>query len=134
VDAATTFIDAGIRRAEEVVPLADAHSLVGLAGSVTSVAAIAMDLPEYDPTRTHHARIPAAHVRAVTADLLSMTRGERARIPSLHPGRIDVIGAGALILQRILERTGLPEVIASEHDILDGIAWSLAGRVPPPRP
>jgi exopolyphosphatase / guanosine-5'-triphosphate,3'-diphosphate pyrophosphatase len=127
VEAAVDEIDAGIGRGAAAVPLSAARSLIGLAGSVTSVAAIAMDLREYDPTRTHHSRIPAAHVRAVTADLLSMTHAERARIPSLHPGRVDVIGAGSLILQRVLDRLDLPEVIVSEHDILDGIAWSLAG-------
>jgi exopolyphosphatase / guanosine-5'-triphosphate,3'-diphosphate pyrophosphatase len=127
VAAATEDIDAGIAQAGKTVPLDEADSLIGVAGSATTVAAIAMDLPEYDPTRIHGARIPAAHVRAVTADLLSMTHAERARIPSMHPGRVDVIGAGALILQRILDRLGLPEVLISEHDILDGIAWSLAG-------
>jgi exopolyphosphatase/guanosine-5'-triphosphate,3'-diphosphate pyrophosphatase len=126
VSAASDDIDFGIARAAQTVPLDDARTLIGLAGSVTTVAAIALDLPEYDPARTHHARIPAAHVRAVTAELLSTTHAERARIPSLHPGRVDVIGAGSLILQRILDRLGLPEVLVSEHDILDGIAWSIA--------
>jgi exopolyphosphatase/guanosine-5'-triphosphate,3'-diphosphate pyrophosphatase len=58
-----------------------------------------------------------------------MTRDERAAIPVMHPGRVDVIGAGALVLRRILERTALPEVVVSEHDILDGIAWSLVEQV-----
>jgi len=127
ITAAADDIDAAIARAGETVPLDEAGSLIGLAGSVTTVAAIALDLPEYDPARVHHARIPAAHVRAVTADLLSTTHAERARIPSLHPGRVDVIGAGSLILQRVLDRLGLPDVLISEHDILDGIAWSIAG-------
>jgi len=126
IAAASGDIDAAIARAGRFVPLDEARSLVGLAGSVTTVAAIALDLPEYDPTRVHHARIPAAHVRAVTADLLSTTHAERARIPSLHPGRVDVIAAGALILQRILDRLGLPDVLVSEHDILDGIALNAA--------
>ena len=87
---------------------------------------IALELPGYDPDRLHHARISAAEVHEVTARLLSRTRAERARIPVMHPGRIDVIGAGALILDRIMSRFGLPDVLVSEHDILDGIAWSLA--------
>jgi exopolyphosphatase/guanosine-5'-triphosphate,3'-diphosphate pyrophosphatase len=62
----------------------------------------------------------------VTARLLGMTRAERLALPVMHPGRADVIGAGALILRIILERAGAETVIASEHDILDGIAWSLA--------
>jgi exopolyphosphatase/guanosine-5'-triphosphate,3'-diphosphate pyrophosphatase len=59
--------------------------------------------------------------------LLSATRQERAAIPALHPGRVDVIGAGALILDRVMRRFGFAELVASEHDILDGIAWSISG-------
>ena len=69
--------------------------------------------------------LPAADVRTIAADLLTMSRAQRAAIRVMHPGRVDVIAAGALVLQRILERTGLPQVVVSEHDILDGIAWSL---------
>jgi hypothetical protein len=125
VTAAVADIDAAIEQVAEVVPLAKARSLVGLAGSVTTVAGIALDLPEYDSERIHHSRIPAAHVHAVTDRLLASTHDERARIPVMHPGRVDVIGAGALILRRVLDRLELPEVVVSEHDILDGIAWSL---------
>jgi exopolyphosphatase/guanosine-5'-triphosphate,3'-diphosphate pyrophosphatase len=67
-------------------------------------------------------------VHAVTSGLLTQTRAERARIGVMHPGRVDVIGGGALVLDRIMQRFGFGEVLASEHDILDGIAWSLAGR------
>jgi exopolyphosphatase / guanosine-5'-triphosphate,3'-diphosphate pyrophosphatase len=125
VAAATADIDAAIGRAAARVDAGQARTLVGLAGSVTTVAGIALGLPAYDPDRLHHARIPAAEVHAVTARLLSRTRAERARIPVMHPGRVDVIGAGALILDRIMSRFGLPDVLVSEHDILDGIAWSL---------
>ena len=65
-------------------------------------------------------------VRSVTGSLLTQTRAERAAIPALHPGRVDVIGAGALVLDRVMQRFGFAEVVVSEHDILDGIAWSLA--------
>jgi exopolyphosphatase / guanosine-5'-triphosphate,3'-diphosphate pyrophosphatase len=65
-------------------------------------------------------------VHDITARLLGMTRAERAVIPGMHPGRIDVIAAGALILDRIMTSLGFAEVLVSEHDILDGIAWSLA--------
>ena len=82
--------------------------------------------PRYDSARLHHARIAAAEVHAVATRLLSLTRAERARIAVMHPGRVDVIGAGALILDRIMSLIGLAEVLVSEHDILDGIAWSLA--------
>src|ERR1700744_5545212 len=126
VTAATADIDAAIARAAAVVDATRARTLVGLAGSVTTVAGIALDLPGYDPERRHHAQISAAQVHEVTPRLLAQTRAERARIPVMHPGRIDVIGAGALILDRLMIQLGLAEVLVSEHDILDGIAWSLA--------
>jgi len=108
------------------VPGRDARTFVGLAGSVTTVAALALDLPEYDASRIHHARIALADVRRVTGDLLAATVAERRKLPVMHPGRADVIGAGALILRIIMERSGMDSVVASEHDILDGIAYGLA--------
>ena len=126
IAAATADIDAAVGRAAAMVDGDQARTLVGLAGSVTTVAGIAMDLPAYDPARLHHARVAAAEVHAVATRLLSLTRAERARIAVMHPGRVDVIGAGALILDRIMSLLGLAEVLVSEHDILDGIAWSLA--------
>jgi len=125
ISAAGQDVDRAIDLAAETVPLAEARSLVGLAGSVTTVAAIALGLTEYDRDRVHLARIPTDEVRAVAGDLLAMTRERRAAIPSMHPGRVDVIGAGALVLARIADRLGLPDLIVSEHDILDGIAASM---------
>jgi exopolyphosphatase/guanosine-5'-triphosphate,3'-diphosphate pyrophosphatase len=117
-------IDAALELAAEAVPAEKVRTLVGLAGSVTTVAAIALGLGAYDSTRIHHARISAARVHEIAGALLAMTRAERAAIPVMHPGRVDVIGAGALILDRLMSRFGFDEVLASEHDILDGIAWS----------
>jgi exopolyphosphatase/guanosine-5'-triphosphate,3'-diphosphate pyrophosphatase len=130
IEAATADIDAAIAEAATVVDASRARTLVGLAGSVTTVAGIALDLPAYDSERLHHARMSAAQVHQVTTRLLAQTRAERARIPVMHPGRIDVIGGGALILDRIMIRLGLAEVLVSEHDILDGIAWSLGRPAP----
>jgi exopolyphosphatase/guanosine-5'-triphosphate,3'-diphosphate pyrophosphatase len=101
-------------------------TLVGLAGSVTTVTAIALGLTIYDPDRIHHALISREEVAFVTAGLTEMTREQRSRIGVMHPGRVDVIVAGALILRTIMEKTGAVSVLASEHDILDGIALSLA--------
>jgi exopolyphosphatase/guanosine-5'-triphosphate,3'-diphosphate pyrophosphatase len=126
IAAATADIDAAIDAAAARIPVRSARTLVGLAGSVTTVAGIALGLPAYDASRIHHARIGAANVHAVARMLLSQTRDQRARIGVMHPGRVDVIGAGALVLDRVLTRLGYGEVVASEHDILDGIAWSLA--------
>jgi exopolyphosphatase / guanosine-5'-triphosphate,3'-diphosphate pyrophosphatase len=126
VQAAATDIDAAIARADADVGVRTARTLVGLAGSVTTVAALALHLDVYDPERIHHARIPADDVRRVTASLLAATREQRAALPVMHPGRVDVIGAGALVLERIMAYGGFDAVVASEHDILDGIALSMS--------
>ncbi|KUM72052.1 Ppx/GppA phosphatase family protein [Streptomyces curacoi] len=119
-------IEAALDLAEETVPLREARTLVGLAGSVTTVSAIAQDLPEYDSTRIHHSRIDRDRVREICDWLLHSTHAERAAVPSMHPGRVDVIAAGALVLLAIMERIGAEEVVVSEHDILDGIAFKVA--------
>jgi exopolyphosphatase / guanosine-5'-triphosphate,3'-diphosphate pyrophosphatase len=118
-------IDAALAVAAAEVPIDKARTLVGLAGSVTTVGAIALGLGHYDSARIHHSRVSAVRVHEIATELLAMTRAERAAIPVMHPGRVDVIGAGALILDRIMTRFGFAEVLVSEHDILDGIAWSL---------
>lgn len=125
IAAAERDVRAAVAAAREDVPVEKARTLVGLAGSVTTVAGIALGLPDYDAERIHLSRISAADVRRVTAELLAATRAQRAAIPVMHPGRVDVIGAGALVLRVIVEETGAAEVVVSEHDILDGIAWSL---------
>ena len=125
IDAAIADIDAAIQLAGSVVPLDQARTLVGLAGSVTTAAALALELTEYDPSRIHGARISAHVIGEVSDRLLAMPRSARAELAVMHPGRVDVINAGVLVLRRILDLTGLPEVLVSEHDILDGIALSL---------
>ncbi len=125
IAAARADARAALDQAAETVPLTEAATLVGLAGTVTTVAGIALGLPAYDSAAIHHARIPLADVRRVVGMLLASTHEQRAAIPVMHPGRVDVIAAGALVLLEIMERTGAAEVVVSEHDILDGIAWSL---------
>ena len=126
VAAAIADIDTALDRVAAAVPVRQAGTLIGLAGSVTTVAAIAMGLPAYDAARIHHARVSAADVHMVTRSLLAQTRAARAAIGVMHPGRADVIGGGALVLDRLMARFGFGEVLVSEHDILDGMAWSLA--------
>jgi len=126
--AARADIAMAIDQAARAVPLAPVRTMVGLAGSVTTVAAIALGLDTYDPVRIHHSVISAAGIRRVSDELLRMTHEERAALPVMHPGRVDVIGAGALILAETVERVGVDAVVVSEHDILDGIAWALARR------
>ncbi|CAM5530830.1 Ppx/GppA phosphatase family protein [Streptomyces atroolivaceus] len=119
-------IDAALDLAEETVPLSSAATLVGLAGTVTTVAAMALGLEEYDSEAIHHSRVSLEQVREITGRLLASTHAERAAVPAMHPGRVDVITSGALVLLAVMERAGAREVVVSEHDILDGIAWSAA--------
>jgi exopolyphosphatase/guanosine-5'-triphosphate,3'-diphosphate pyrophosphatase len=123
---ATADIDAAIELAHQTVPLEKAASLIGLAGSVTTVAALALKLDKYDAERIHGSRISAAQVHEVTQKLLTMTKAERAALGPMHEGRVDVIGGGALVLDRIMTLGKFSEVVISERDILDGIARALS--------
>jgi exopolyphosphatase/guanosine-5'-triphosphate,3'-diphosphate pyrophosphatase len=125
ISAATADIDAAVGTAAASVSLETARTLVGLAGSVTTVAALVLGLADYDAQRIHHARLSAADVERTARELLVMTRSERAALGPMHPGRVDVIAAGALVLDRVMRRGGFAEVVVSEHDILDGVARSL---------
>jgi exopolyphosphatase / guanosine-5'-triphosphate,3'-diphosphate pyrophosphatase len=126
IEAARMEIEAALDEATRLVPISATGSLVGLAGSVTTVAAIHLGLTTYDPVAIHRARVPASAVREISDRLLVASHTERAAIPAMHPGRVDVIAAGALVLRSVIDRAGVDEVIASETDILDGIAWELA--------
>jgi exopolyphosphatase/guanosine-5'-triphosphate,3'-diphosphate pyrophosphatase len=125
IEATVADLRAAIDEARGQVPLDAPAAFVGVAGTVTTIAAIALQLDRYDPDAIHGARISAAQVDDVTARLLRMTHAERAALPVMHPGRVDVIGGGALVLRTLLEEIGADSVIASEHDILDGIALGL---------
>ena len=127
---AATWVDieAAVAAAGQRVPFGEAGCLVGLAGSVTTVAAMAMDLPEYDASILHGSVVSAADVAKVTARLLSMTRAERAALPFMHPGRVDIIAGGAMVLQAAMSAAGADRVVVSETDILDGIVYSLTAK------
>ncbi|MGW5864812.1 Ppx/GppA phosphatase family protein [Streptomyces sp. NPDC055239] len=126
LDAVRADIEAALDLAEQTVPIGDARTLVGLAGSVTTVAAIALGLDAYDSEAIHHSRVSYEQVAEIVGRLTRSTHDERAAIPVMHPGRVDVIAAGAMVLLSIMDRTGAGEVVVSEHDILDGIGWSIA--------
>ena len=131
IAAARADVEAAIDSALAVVPFAGVQALVGLAGTVTTVTAHALGLPEYLADRIHLTALPGNEIRAAGGDLLTMTRADRAALPFMHPGRVDVIGGGALVWSAIVERiqavAGDVPVVTSEHDILDGIALSAAG-------
>ena len=138
VAAAEADVRAALDVAAQHVPLGRAGTLVGLAGTVTTVTAHALDLPAYDPAAIDGAVLPVDAVVAACDDLLTRDRESRAALGFMHPGRVDVIGAGALVWRAVVERVRaevaaaggeLTEVVTSEHDILDGIAWSVAERL-----
>ncbi|MEN9710313.1 MAG: hypothetical protein RL441_305 [Actinomycetota bacterium] len=119
-------IDAAIAVAAADVPIGEAATVIGLAGSVTTVAAMAIGLERYDRKAIHGSVISKDAVHRVSERLLKMTREQRAALPFMHPGRVDVIGAGSLVLDRIMQHVPNASVLVSEHDILDGIAINLA--------
>ena len=126
VQNAIVDIDAAISEASHIVPLKEAKTLIAVAGTATTVAAAALDLKEYDRHSIHLSRIPAKKVIEVAQRFQLMSRDEIAALPYMHPGRVDVIAAGSLVLSRVMIATGADEFVASESDILDGIAWSLS--------
>lgn len=128
IAAARADIEASLDEVERTVPLRQARTLVCVAGTATTVAGIAESLASYDPELIHLSRVPAHRVHEIAAELLRLPRQDRAAIAVMHPGRVDVIGAGALILDHVVRRVGAAEFVASEHDILDGIVWELALR------
>lgn len=130
VAAARRDVDEALARADAVVDLGRTATLVGVAGSVTTITAHALGLPGYDSSAVHGAILSVDRIRRACDDLLVAGRAALSSLPYLHPGRVDVIAAGALVWRRIVEEVargaGIATVVTSEHDILDGIAWSLA--------
>jgi len=137
IAAASADVVAALDAAAKDVPLGRTATLVGLAGSVTTVTAHVLDLDEYDPRAIDGAVLAVDSVLDACRDLLTMSRAKRARLPFMHPGRVDVIGAGALVWSDVVSRVRaevgraggrLSTVVVSEHDILDGITLSAAER------
>ena len=127
IAAAVADIDDALDRCS--VDPADAGAVIGVAGTVTTLTAAVLDLPTYDSMVIHHSVLRPDAVQGAVTRLLAMLVEQRKELPYMHPGRADVIGAGGLILDRVLHRTTVSSMLVSEHDILDGIAWSLASAV-----
>lgn len=128
IDATWRDVEAAVAAAGTAVPFGEAGCLVGLAGTVTTVAAMAMDLPEYDAEILHGSVVSTDEVADVTHRLLAMTKAERAALPFMHPGRVDVIAGGAMVLLAALRAAEQDRVIVSETDILDGIVYTIASQ------
>jgi exopolyphosphatase/guanosine-5'-triphosphate,3'-diphosphate pyrophosphatase len=118
-------VEAALEEADRRVAPGKAKTLVGLAGTITTVAAISLGLRRYDRRSIHHSRMSLVGVGKIAARLAEMTTPERAALPVMPPGREDVIVAGAMILQAVMRRFGFDEVLVSESDILDGILRSM---------
>jgi exopolyphosphatase/guanosine-5'-triphosphate,3'-diphosphate pyrophosphatase len=125
-EVATGILDAAF----EAVPVSGVRTWVGVAGTITTLSAVAQRLPAYDPDAVHLSRLSRDDLHRLADELLGMSRAERASHGGIHPGRIDVIGGGALIVDvlagELAARAGVTELVVSEHDILDGIARSIA--------
>jgi exopolyphosphatase/guanosine-5'-triphosphate,3'-diphosphate pyrophosphatase len=129
ITAAREFVTQRLAEAFDRVPVDEAQTWVGVAGTMTTLSAVAQNLPAYDPDRVHMSRLSDAELDAVCDRLIGMKRADRAALGPMHPGRVDVIGGGAIITEilarELRSRAGVTEIIISEHDILDGIALSL---------
>jgi len=129
VAAARAVVDERLGEALRVVPVEQARTWVGVAGTFTTIAALAHRLPVYDSDAIHLSRVPFGELLAVCEQLIAMTRAQRAALGPRHEGRVDVIGGGAIVVQELAaalaDRAGIDELVVSEHDILDGIALSL---------
>lgn len=129
IDDARAVVRQRLGEALRVVPVEHARTWVGVAGTFTTLAALAHRLPVYDSDLIHLSRVSFAELLAVCDELLAMTRAQRAALGPMHEGRVDVIGGGAIVVQELAaalrERAGIDELVVSEHDILDGIALSL---------
>jgi exopolyphosphatase/guanosine-5'-triphosphate,3'-diphosphate pyrophosphatase len=129
ISAARQFAAQTLQEAFADVPVDKARTWVGVAGTVTTLSAVAQRLPIYDPERTHLSRLSPQQIRETAENLLASTHQQRAANPVIHPGRVDVIAGGALIVavlaEELHDRAGISELVVSEHDILDGIALGL---------
>jgi exopolyphosphatase/guanosine-5'-triphosphate,3'-diphosphate pyrophosphatase len=131
VEAARAVVRERLDFALGVVPVEGARTWVGLAGTMTTLSALAHNMARYDSAAIHLSRVPGSDLLAVCERLIGMTRAERAALPPMHEGRADVIGGGAIVVEELLRllraRAGIDELTVSEHDILDGIVLSIAG-------
>ncbi len=129
VAAARAVVRERLAEALRVVPVEQARTWVGLAGTFTTIAALAHRLPAYDAGAIHLSRVRLSELLPVCEQLIGMSRSRRAALGPMHEGRVDVIGGGAIVVQELAsvlsQRAGIDEVIVSEHDILDGIALSI---------
>lgn len=127
------FVTDQLEKVRQVVPLEKAHTIVGCAGSFTTLAALALGLEQYDSAAIHNSRLNFSGMRVMIEQMRSMTASQRAQFPVVHPGRADVMGSGVTIMEAIInvleEHTNADSFVISEKDILDGIVAGLADKL-----
>jgi exopolyphosphatase / guanosine-5'-triphosphate,3'-diphosphate pyrophosphatase len=130
IEAARQVVRERLAVALGVVPVEGARTWIGLAGTMTTLSALAHNMTAYDAAAIHLSRVAGDDLLAVCERLIEMTRAQRSALPPMHEGRVDVIGGGAIVVQELARelraRAGIDELIVSEHDILDGIVLSIA--------
>jgi exopolyphosphatase/guanosine-5'-triphosphate,3'-diphosphate pyrophosphatase len=130
VAAAREVVRERLGEALRVVPVERATTWVGVAGTFTTLAALAQHMTTYDPDAIHLSRVGFPDLLAVCDQLIGMTRKQRAALGPMHEGRVDVIGGGSIVVEELAyalgQRADIDELVVSEHDILDGIALSIA--------
>lgn len=128
--AASEFARSVLAQAFDAVPVPQARTWIGVAGTMTQLSSVVLGLPSHDPELVHLSRLSREQLHEVSAQLLAASHDERAANPTIHPGRVDVIGGGSLIVRVLADelwaRAGIDQLVVSEHDILDGIALSIA--------
>jgi len=129
IDTARAVVRERLEEALSVVPVEGARTWVGVAGTFTTLAALAQHMTTYDPDAIHLSRVGFSDLLAVCEQLVGMTRKQRAALGPMHEGRVDVIGGGSIVVEELAyalgKRAGIDELVVSEHDILDGIALSI---------
>ncbi len=125
IEAMAAAIEIVLDAVEAAVPIDDARTFIAVAGTATTMQAISLGLPFYDPERIHRTWLALAEAEIVLANLAAMTNAERAALPVMAPGRGDVIVAGALTLVRVMRRFGFERTLVSETDILDGLVLEM---------
>jgi exopolyphosphatase / guanosine-5'-triphosphate,3'-diphosphate pyrophosphatase len=123
-EAIRTDVRNALKEAGKKVDWQKAQTIVGVAGTVTTVAAHILKLKTYDPEVLHGASISAQQISQTAQDFISLTPAQRAALPYMHEGRIEVITAGSIVLDEVMKAIEAQTLIASERDILDGVAWS----------
>lgn len=130
IAAARDVVRKGLGEAFRAVPVDRARTWVGVAGTMTTLAALAQRMTTYDSQAIHLSRVGFDDLLGVCDEVIGMTRAQRAALGPMHEGRVDVIGGGAIIVEELADalgtRAGINELVVSEHDILDGIALSIA--------